>query len=65
MPNRASWASVVPCQLNFSAASPAFQRRNDRMTLMKPLLRWRSPAGRKARLSVLIFHRVSPDLGQA
>ncbi|OGA98606.1 MAG: polysaccharide deacetylase [Burkholderiales bacterium RIFCSPHIGHO2_12_FULL_61_11] len=29
--------------------------------LLKPLLHWMSPAGKRARLSVLIFHRVLPE----
>lgn len=31
------------------------------MTLLKPLLQLMSPAGARARLSVLIFHRVLPE----
>lgn len=31
------------------------------MTLATPLFQWMSPAGAKARLSVLIFHRVLPE----
>jgi peptidoglycan/xylan/chitin deacetylase (PgdA/CDA1 family) len=31
------------------------------MTLLKPLLQWTSPAGKRARLSVFIFHRVLPE----
>ena len=29
--------------------------------MLRPLLKWRSPAGPQARLSVLIFHRVMPE----
>ncbi len=31
------------------------------MTLLRPLFQWMSPAGARARLSVLIFHRVLPE----
>lgn len=31
------------------------------MTVLKPLLQWMSPAGKRARLSVFIFHRVLPE----